>query len=464
MHSKVSFTKKIENKKTTMTGLPPAAFGSIAATSTSSGGDTTYPHSFYQNSSFNKCVPATMFYSALAHFLLLLAKPFPFLLRDVKRVAKLHPQNRFRVPSLPMNDHDHGHVAIVTGSNTGIGFETATSLVEQGYDVILACRSKEKGELAANQINQQMQEKRKNDNLRGKAIFLHPLDLSSLKSVKDFTSAFTTKYKFLNILVNNAGINSSGKSVDGMDLCFQTNFVGHYLLTRTLLPQLLKAENKFVNDESGSPSTSEAGRVVNLSSVTHHFANCNEVRHGVPENKTQKHDRTWWKNSALPGVSDNTYKESKLAALVFTHELNKRYSASGLRAISANPGSVNSDIWRNYPKFMQKVHSAIYLSSNQGAQTSIAASVGKFPSKDVVYLQPYYQPFRSKLFAKVNDVRFNSSFPRWFSVPTPIAEMLGIFCGFACTDPRLPADIDGSASALWDACEELVGLDKDKNE
>ena len=77
--------------------------------------------------------------------------------------------------------------------------------------------------------------------------------------MKSFSKAFQEKYSHLNILVNNAGINSTGKSMDGMDLCFQTNFVGHYLLTRLMLPYLLLAKNY------GSGDRVEAGRVVNLS-------------------------------------------------------------------------------------------------------------------------------------------------------------------------------------------------------
>merc|ERR1711862_576892 len=109
-------------------------------------------------------------------------------------------------------------VAIVTGSNTGIGFETASSLVEKGYDVILACRSRSKGEEAADKINDRFKHiKISNDDNKvevGKAIFFYPLDLSDLESVKSFVKMFINdpifSYKGLNILVNNAGINTTG--------------------------------------------------------------------------------------------------------------------------------------------------------------------------------------------------------------------------------------------------------------
>uniref|UniRef100_A0A7S3PUK1 Protochlorophyllide reductase n=1 Tax=Chaetoceros debilis TaxID=122233 RepID=A0A7S3PUK1_9STRA len=410
----------------------------------------------------------------MAHLVLLLAKPLPFLFRNVNHVAKLLPQDRFVVSTSTDDSTKSCHLAIVTGSNTGIGLETATSLVEQGYEVILACRSRDKGQKAVDRINEnnanagnENSDSRTRTSIQGKAIFLHPLDLSSLNSVKSFSKAFTTQYgpsHPLHILVNNAGINSTGKSVDGMDLCFQTNFVGHYLLTRLMIPHLLKAKNTYSlpqqeqgdEDADAASTPVEAGRVVNLSSVTHHFANCNEVRHNVPPNATRKHDKTWWKHTALPNVSDNTYKESKLAALVFTHELNKRYGSQGLRAVSANPGSVNSDIWRDFPRHMQIIHNLIYLNSKQGAQTSIAGAVGKLPL-NAVYLQPYWQPNTD---GRDKDMRRSGSktaFRRWFSVPVPFIEMLGVYCGFACTEPRLPTHINASASDLWDVCEELVG-------
>ncbi len=77
----------------------------------------------------------------------------------------------------------------------------------------------------------------------GMAIFLGVLDLSSFQSVKDFASSFNNRFEHLNVLVNNAGINTSGISVDGYDLCYQSNFLGHFLLTNLLIKKLMKAEN-----------------------------------------------------------------------------------------------------------------------------------------------------------------------------------------------------------------------------
>lgn len=95
---------------------------------------------------------------------------------------------------------------------------------------------------------------------------------------------------YLIIIFKTSGINTSGVSVDGMDLCYQTNFLGHFLLTRLLLKSLLKAKNFYASGDDV-----EAGRVVNLSSVTHHFSGCNEERNGGQYfNSSKKHDKKWW--------------------------------------------------------------------------------------------------------------------------------------------------------------------------
>ena len=183
---------------------------------------------FFKNDTFyNLYFPVGIYY-AIANFALLFFK-LP--------VAELAPADCFQLepPSQPP-------IAIVTGSNTGIGYETASSLVERGYKVILACRDEKKGKKAAKDINSMIGNKKE----CGEAIFETTLDLSSLASVRLFSDYFSKKYNHLNVLVNNAGINSSGKSVDDLDLCFQTNFLGHFLLTNLLLTNLLNAKNKHI--------------------------------------------------------------------------------------------------------------------------------------------------------------------------------------------------------------------------
>ncbi|KAL7524053.1 hypothetical protein ACHAWF_001567, partial [Thalassiosira exigua] len=162
--------------------------------------------------------------------------------------------------------------AVVTGSNTGVGYETALGLAERGHRVILACRSWAKGEAAAERINGRL----KSSGGRGSRREARALrlDLSSFASVRKFCQAFEVEHDAHNVLVNNAGTNAQGDvTEDGLESCFQSNTAGHFLLTKLLLDRLLKAKNAY---PAGSDRGNEAGRVVNLSSVTHHFAPANE--------------------------------------------------------------------------------------------------------------------------------------------------------------------------------------------
>ena len=167
------------------------------------------------------------------------------------------------LPSMPQLPEANNRVAIVTGSNTGIGLETTKALVERGFTVIMACRSRDKAEAAIDSIS-----------ASGKAVFVHPLDLSSIESVKDFSKAVAEKYKHVDVLINNAGRNTSGQGEGDLDLCFQTNFLGHFVLTQELLPLLLKAKK---------------GRIVNLASVMHHYCRDAEV-----------HNYEYWKSCTIP--------------------------------------------------------------------------------------------------------------------------------------------------------------------
>ena len=401
---------------------------------------------FYARASFTKmCVPALL-YSVLINSLLRVLSYVPFISRLCINPSKLHPEECFAVQNLSTQP-----IAIVTGSNTGVGFETARGLVERGFHVILACRSRQKGVDAADKINRQIvTSSRAELKVIGKASFLHPLDLASFSSVRSFCKSFSEKYDSLNILVNNAGINSQGDTTeDGLEVCFQSNFVGHFLLTKLLLPALLKARNTYSSNECSD----EAGRIVNLSSVTHHFAPANE-RTFSNDDDNGIHDKYFWKGSAVPGVSAGTYRESKLASILFTMELNKRYGGEeGIRSIAVNPGSVSSDIWRNESDLTKKLYKMVYLTPKQGSSTSLAGSIGNLP-QDAIYLQPYWQPtLRRKVPSKIK------SFRRIYPLPFPMFEMLGPYISHSVATPRIPADGYGgyeSSCQLWDVCESLT--------
>ena len=139
-----------------------------------------------------------------------------------------------------------GKTALVTGANTGLGFETARLLAEKGARVLIACRNKEKGIAAAERINQRLAQSR--------AAFV-PLDLANLSSVHDVVG-HVEREASLDILINNAGVMATPRmlTADGFELQFGVNHLGHFALTATLWPLLAQ-----------SPSP----RVVTVSSLTH---------------------------------------------------------------------------------------------------------------------------------------------------------------------------------------------------
>lgn len=286
-------------------------------------------------------------------------------------------------------------VAIVTGSNTGIGYETARSLVvDYGYTVILACRSRDKAETAAVRINKLEQQQRSltttvtatatataltptdtpasTTTKGGRAVFVHPLDLSSLDSVREFCAALKLHYPQQNIdvLINNAGRSTNGSSSSSLisgttsgekrnlDLLFQSNFLGHFLLTSLLLEHNHSSNNNCVTVRPSDERKIEAPhfRIVNLSSVMHHFCGGNMSIVSIGDDLESA---DFWKNAATAGQDPtDTYALSKLAALLFTIELNRRYGAvvddddddgrnknsnnkqHNVRSFAVNPGSV----------------------------------------------------------------------------------------------------------------------------
>lgn len=206
-----------------------------------------------------------------------------------------------------------GKTAIVTGANSGIGYYTALELARAGADVVLACRSAERGEAAVTRVNEAAP---------GRARFLR-LDLADFASVEDFAGAFKETHGALDILVNNAGVMSPPQrqvTAQGFELQFGVNFLGHFLLNRLLLPTLMDAP---------------APRVVQVASVAH--------RQGRIEFEDLQYQRRYhaW----------NAYRQSKLAMLIFAQELQRRSDAGGwgLLSVAAHPGIAATEIVANGP-------------------------------------------------------------------------------------------------------------------
>ena len=193
-----------------------------------------------------------------------------------------------------------GVTAIVTGANSGIGLVTARELAGHGARVILACRNLAAAESASFEIVGDTR--------------VEELDLSSLASVRAFAERWEGR---LDLLVNNAGVMTPPKyreTVDGFELQFGTNHLGHFALTGLLLPALL----------AGGGSSTLAPRVVTVSSIAH-FGGNEAVLEGNPETAYSP---------------QKTYSQSKLANLLFARELQRRATAAGSPLVStaAHPG------------------------------------------------------------------------------------------------------------------------------
>lgn len=199
---------------------------------------------------------------------------------------------------------------IVTGGNTGLGFETARCLASKGSTVILACRNAQLGEEAVLKIK---------STLPDSNVTFVRLDLGSLKSIKEFSAQFQLKFKRLDILINNAGIMACPKSVtsDGLEMQFGVNHLGHFYLTQLLLPILVKSGT------ATSPS-----RVINLSSMGQFlFAPSVGVR--FDDIYGDKYYNSW-----------ERYGQSKLCNILFSKELNNRYQSKNVISVSLHPGVI----------------------------------------------------------------------------------------------------------------------------
>jgi NAD(P)-dependent dehydrogenase (short-subunit alcohol dehydrogenase family) len=193
-----------------------------------------------------------------------------------------------------------GKTAIVTGANSGLGFETATELARHGAHVTLACRDEGRGTEALKRLQETVPEAQ---------VELALLDLASLEAVRKFAAAWQGD---LDLLVNNAGVmalNEHRTTADGFEMQFGTNHLGHFALTGLLLPRLLARPG---------------ARVVNVSSTAHRMGRMN-FDDLQAENKYRK-----WR----------AYGQSKLSNLLFTFELDRRARAAGagLTAAAAHPG------------------------------------------------------------------------------------------------------------------------------
>ncbi|MCX2934198.1 SDR family NAD(P)-dependent oxidoreductase [Mycobacterium sp. CVI_P3] len=237
-----------------------------------------------------------------------------------------------------------GRIAIVTGSNTGLGFDTARVLAGRGAKVAMAVRDIAKGDAAAAQIRAKVP---------GADIAVHKLDLGSLASVREAAAELGSTYPRIDLLINNAGVMYPPKqtTADGFELQFGTNHLGHFALTGLLLDNLLPVDGS---------------RVVVVASIAHN------IRAKIDFDDLQ------WERRRYERVG--SYGQSKLANLMFAYELQRRLAAADAKtmAVAAHPGISDTELIRHVPGSslpgVKLLSSLVFNSPELGALPTLRAA------------------------------------------------------------------------------------------
>ena len=232
----------------------------------------------------------------------------------------------------------HGRLAVVTGADTGLGFETAAVLAARGASVVLAVRDIEKGKRAAARIA---------GTAPGADVMIQRLDLTSLDSIRAAADQLRAQHPRIDLLINNAGVMFPPKQTtgDGFELQFGTNHLGHFALTGLLLEQMLPVPGS---------------RVVTVSSLAHRIwarINFDDLQG----------ERSYSRVAA--------YGQSKLANLMFTYELQRRLSGAGTTiAVAAHPGLASTELARYTPPITAFSYALVSQNAAIGALPTLRAA------------------------------------------------------------------------------------------
>jgi NAD(P)-dependent dehydrogenase (short-subunit alcohol dehydrogenase family) len=234
-----------------------------------------------------------------------------------------------------------GRIAVITGANTGLGYETAAALAAKGAHVVLAVRNTDKGRAAADLISRRSP---------GASVAVAELDLTSLESIRAAAEQLRAAHDSIDLLINNAGVMFTPKSTtkDGFELQFGTNHLGHFAFTGLLLDHIVAAPGS---------------RVVTVSSVGHRFA-----RNGI-----RFDDLQWAKDYSRVGA----YGQAKLANLMFTYELARRLRGTDTIAAAAHPGGSRTELTRNLPPLLgavTKFAEPLFQPADMGALPQLRAA------------------------------------------------------------------------------------------
>ena len=221
-----------------------------------------------------------------------------------------------------------GRTAVITGANTGLGYETAAALAAKGARVVLAVRNVDKGKHAAERITAITP---------AADVAVQELDLTSLESIRAAADQLRSDHDQIDLLINNAGVmvNPKSRTKDGFELQFGTNHLGHFAFTGLLLDRLLSVPDS---------------RVVTVSSVGHRIG---RIRFDDLQSER-----------GYSGLG--AYGQSKLANLLFTYELQRRLTGTRTIAAGAHPGVSKSELGRHASPWLRLVFGPFELTA-QGA-------------------------------------------------------------------------------------------------
>jgi len=302
-----------------------------------------------------------------------------------------------------------GRRALITGANSGLGYQTALALASKGAHVLLACRDKSKGEAALSRLRTEVPE-------ASAEVVL--LDLASLESVCAFGAAELGLGNAIDLLINNAGVMAPKRRLetrDGFELQFGTNVVGHFVLTAVLLPALVRA---------AAANKAQRPRVVTLASIAHKRGRLNFA-------DLQS------KQSYKPMEA---YGQSKLADLMLAFELDRRLRSAGspissVMSVAAHPGVANTNLFQV----------GEFSPVERSVRRAMGAAIGGLLNSDAEGALP-------TLFAATSPDVVDGG----YYGPQGFQEMRGGNVGPAKVSVQA-LDIT-AASRLWKECERLTGI------
>ena len=239
-------------------------------------------------------------------------------------------------------------ITLITGVNSGLGFATAKKLLEEGHAIIGTVRDQAKSQVELSALQ----------SIESGELTVFDMDLASLQSVQDCAEKMINAYETIDILIFNAGIMTPPHSIteNGFESQFQVNYLSHYYLFSLLEKRLLKSETK---------------KVISISSLSSEKGINDTIASFEKDARCSENDYDAMKS----------YRESKLAQVLFTAELNNRFSKDGLRSYAVHPGIVNTNLFtKEYSAFAKAlIQPMIWLgyatgflkTADKGAETAI---------------------------------------------------------------------------------------------